>query len=142
MTVGEIKVKLRNDLAELDTLHSRLEEFIKFQGGSPKVLFQLKLALEEVFVNIVNHGYEESEEEHVIELSLSFTPPMLTIVVIDDGMPFDPVHAKDPDLSQPLSCRNPGGLGVFLVKWCCDLNYHRENEKNVLTIKKNIDDEG
>ncbi|MBI9077605.1 MAG: ATP-binding protein [Desulfatibacillum sp.] len=137
MTVGEIKVTLKNKLAELDKLHSRVEEFLKAQGSPQKVLFQLKLALEEVFVNIVNHGYDD-DKEHDIQLTLSYEPPELTLIVEDDGVAFDPVHKENPDLSQPLSCRAPGGLGVFLVKWCCDLKYRRDHGKNILTIKKNI----
>ena len=140
MTVGEIKITLKNKLAELEKLHSKIEEFLAVQGSSRKVLFQLKLALEEVFVNIINHGYED-DKEHVINLTLSFTPPFLTMVVEDDGKAFDPASAKEPDFSRPLSCRDPGGLGVFLTKWCCDLQYRRENGKNILTIKKTIAEE-
>ncbi|SHJ20238.1 serine/threonine-protein kinase RsbW [Desulfatibacillum alkenivorans DSM 16219] len=139
MTVGEIKVSLKNKLAELEKLHEKIEEFLASKGGSRKALFQLKLALEEVFVNIVHYGFED-DKEHDINMTLSFTPPHITIKVEDDGKAFDPINAEEPDLSKPLSCRAPGGLGVFLTKWCCDLNYRRENGKNILTIKKTLVD--
>ncbi len=129
--------EVRNDLSELDRIQDTLEAFLAPLGCTGKALFQIKLALEEVFVNIVSHGYPENGE-HFILVSFSYENSVFTMVVEDDAMAFDPTAADAPDLTQPLTCRDPGGLGVHLLRWCCAVDYARKGDKNILTIKKTL----
>jgi len=66
----------------------------------------------------------------------------LTAELEDDGRPFNPLEAAEPDLSIPLEERKIGGLGIFLVrKFTTDLAYQRHDEKNLLILKKKITNE-
>ena len=64
---------------------------------------------------------------------------ILTITFTDTGVAYDPLAAKEPDLAAPLEERQLGGLGIFLVRKFMDsIEYRREDEKNILVLKKNL----
>ena len=55
---------------------------------------------------------------------------------MDDGPPFDPLARTDPDTSLELDERQPGGLGILLIKSLIDeVSYHREDGRNVLSLR-------
>ena len=60
----------------------------------------------------------------------------MTIEMVDDGKPFDPLtEAPVPDVNAPMDERPIGGLGVFLVRKLMDeLTYRREEGRNHLTL--------
>jgi anti-sigma regulatory factor (Ser/Thr protein kinase) len=58
---------------------------------------------------------------------------------VDNGIPFDPHDAPAPNLDAPIEERTPGGLGVHLVKATMDdVQYRRDGDRNVLTIKTGV----
>ena len=57
--------------------------------------------------------------------------------ISDNGIPFDPTVAADPDVAADVKDRPIGGLGIFLVKHIMDqVSYCRENGKNILSMTK------
>jgi len=57
--------------------------------------------------------------------------------VIDNGHPFDPTAAPEPDLSLPLERRRPGGLGIHLMRSMMDrVHYRRSDGSNILRLEK------
>ena len=106
----------------------------------PTLLYQVKLVLEEVIVNIVNYGYEE-RGGHKIDVHLISEPDTLTIKIADDGRAFDPLNqAPTPDVDASLEDRPIGGLGVYLVQTLMDeAHYRREQDRNHLTLIKRRD---
>ena len=65
----------------------------------------------------------------------------IQITIIDDGVPFDPLKAKEPDTTAAIQERKIGGLGIFLVKTIMDsMHYERTADGyNVLTLTKQIE---
>ena len=56
--------------------------------------------------------------------------------IIDEGPPFDPLARPDPNTTLGLDEREPGGLGVFLIKQLVsEVSYRRQEDRNVLTIR-------
>ncbi|NVM24844.1 MAG: ATP-binding protein [Desulfobacterales bacterium] len=134
----KISFEFRNSLSELDTLRRSLEEFGKSLGMSKKSIFQINLAMEEVFANIISHGYAD-DEEHWIKITMWHQDGTLILRIEDDGIPFNPVEAEAPDLECPLEEREIGGLGCYLIKCLMnDIVYERSGNKNILTMKKTI----
>ena len=108
------------------------------QLALPAVARQLVLALDEVVTNIILHGYEDPAGQEV-EARLTVRESLLTAEVEDAGRAFNPLDAPTPDLSAPLDERALGGLGIHLVKSLMDrVEYRRDGEKNVLTVRKRI----
>lgn len=133
-----ISFEFRNSLSELDTLRRNLEEFGKSLGMSRKGIFQISLAMEEVFANIISYGYTDNEE-HWIKITMWHQDGTLTLRIEDDGIPFNPIEAETPDLECPIEDREIGGLGCYLIKCLMnDVAYERSGNKNILTMRKTI----
>ena len=135
MPSNNISFKLKNRAQELESLQKILERFADSYGLTAQCKFQLNLVLEEIFTNITCYGFSDAGD-HFIQVNLSCDAGTLTVCVEDDGKPFNPVSAKDPDLECKLEDRKIGGLGIHLIKKLAnDINYERCGNKNVLTIK-------
>jgi anti-sigma regulatory factor (Ser/Thr protein kinase) len=140
MNGGKISFEFRSNLSELDKLHRNLEELGKSLGMSKKAIFQINLAIEEVLSNIILYGYTD-KAEHWIKITIWDQNRTLNIRIEDDGIPFNPVEAKVPDLECSLEERQIGGLGCHIMKSLMDdIVYKRLGNKNVLTMKKTIED--
>ena len=130
---------LESRLEELQRLEEAVEDLGEREQWPPNLLYQIKLVLEEVIVNIINYGYEGGG--HMIDVHLISKPDTLTIKIADDGRAFDPLHqAPRPDVAAPLEDRPIGGLGVYLVQTLMDeAHYRREQNRNLLTLIKRRD---
>lgn len=97
--------------------------------------FKVRLAVEEVVVNIVNYAYPEGDG--YMEVTVSDKGDELIIELRDGGIPFNPLAKTDPDISLSADQRNIGGLGIFLAKQLMDkITYQYENQQNILTLYK------
>lgn len=102
------------------------------------VFFDLKLAIEEIVTNIVKYGLK-SQQRARITIQLQIDAEAVQVEICDPGKAFNPLTTADPDLDVPLEERKLGGMGIFLVKQLMDnVNYRRDENRNILTIKKNI----
>ena len=132
-----LSLRIATRLDELPRLDAAVEDFAQEQAWPPDLVFQVKLVLEELGVNIVNHGHDDGAR-HEIEIEIASAADALTIEIADDGRPFDPLtEAPEPDLESAIEDRPIGGLGVHLVRTMMDeARYRREEGKNRLTLVK------
>jgi serine/threonine-protein kinase RsbW len=131
-----VEIKLNNKVSELERFYQTLTEFGQHHGLAPKVVHDLNLALEEILTNIISYGYTDNRE-HEIKVRLSVQPGEVKAEVEDDGQPFNPLEAPEPDTTKPLEDRTTGGLGIHLVRKLMDgLEYKRQGDRNLLTITK------
>lgn len=130
--------------AELEQL-SAVQEFIAGELENcdcpPRAQFQIEIAVEEIFVNIVNYAYRPDVGEATIRCEVEPEPLRVTIQFLDHGHPFDPLAKKDASTDEETLLENEGGLGILLVKKNMDdVEYTYENGKNILTIRKRLRD--
>ena len=138
MIAERVSLELRNSLSEIDTLCRKLQQFCQSLGLSNKALFQICLAVEEIVSNTISYGYTD-DAVHWIKIGISHNQGMLIIRLEDDGIPFDPLLAEEPDCECPVEERKVGNLGIHLCKKVMDeMIYERCGNKNVLTLKKDI----
>lgn len=138
MDKDKVTVEYKNVLTELDKVRAHLESTGISFGMSKKGIFQMNLALEEVFTNIVSYGYED-KEAHWIKITIWQQNGKMKICVEDDGVPFDPLKADVPDLKCPIEDRKIGGLGCHFMRCVMDdVQYERVGDTNVLTMQKSI----
>jgi anti-sigma regulatory factor (Ser/Thr protein kinase) len=138
MAKNRVSFKLKSNLSELDALCQNLEKFGQSMGLSKKCIFEANLALDELFTNIITYGFED-KNEHTIRITISLQDDKLVFSIEDDGVPFNPTEAESPDLECTIEECRIGGLGIHLAKNLMnEVCYQRCNDKNILTLKKNI----
>ena len=96
----------------------------------------VSLVMEELITNSIKYGYGDTNE-HIITIELEIANAAITIAVEDDGRPFNPLQAPQPDISSSLEDRETGGLGIHLIRELSDeIFYRRNGAVNRLTLKK------
>ena len=129
---------LKRNLSELETLCQQMERLGRRLGLTKKCVFEINLALDELFTNIISYGFED-EDEHEIKVTLTPQNETLCLCIEDDGIPFNPIEVEEPDLECNVESCKIGGLGIHLIRNLVDdICYERCGDKNVLTLKKSI----
>ena len=133
---GKISLKIEPRAEELDTITAAVEGFGDAEQWPSGLIFRVNLVLEEVGLNIINHG--RTDDLHEIEITLISEPESIIIEIVDNGRPFDPrKDAPEPDVEAGVAERPIGGLGVHLVRTMMDeLHYRREGGRNYLKLVK------
>ena len=104
-----------------------------------RTLMQIRLAVEEIFVNIASYAYDPSVGPAEVRCEVLQDPLRVVIQFLDGGRPFDPLGKEDADVSEEALMEREGGLGILLVKETMDADdYEYVNGKNILTIQKNL----
>ncbi len=136
---SELRLKIETKRDELDRVSETIEDFGLQEDWPLDLVFKVNLVLEEIVINVMNYGHDGGL--HEVEINMSCEDGSLTIEVVDDGRPFDPLNdAPKPDVTAELEDRDIGGLGVHLVrKMMDDVRYRREQGKNHLTMVTSIE---
>ena len=122
-------IKLNLNINELYILNDFVNSIIQKQD------YHVELIVEEIFTNIVS--YSNSDYIHI---TASFNNPQFEIEFIDNGIPFNILLKKDPELPDNIDDAKIGGLGIFLTKQMADkIIYQYKNNKNHLKIIKNVE---
>lgn len=102
-----------------------------------KYIYQINLALEEIFANISKYAYSDNKGTIDISYEISENPKQLRVIIKDNGKDFDPLAKEDPNLNSSVQERKIGGLGIYIVKnMVNDIKYQRINGENVLEFTK------
>ncbi len=108
-------------------------------GCPPRAQMQIDVALDELFSNIARYAYAPGVGPATLRFDFDPEARLVSLTLIDGGVPYDPLAREDPDTSLPAEERGIGGLGIFLVKKTMDgMFYRREDGRNMLTIQKRI----
>lgn len=97
-----------------------------------RVQNQVQVAVEELFVNVCKYAYaglgEEVDRYVRVTYAYSADPTSLTVEIIDDGAPFDPVAAHE---------EGDSGLGIMMAARSVDeMRYERVGDTNVVILVK------
>ena len=132
------EVTIKNRLTEIEKVIQRFNAFSDEQGLDVKIRREIKMVFDEMLNNIISYAFRQ-DKEHEIEIKIELTTNRLTMIISDDGVPFNPFGIKAPDIDLPLDQRKIGGLGLHLVRNVMDeVSYQRKIEKNVVTLTKFI----
>ena len=109
-------------------------------GLDRRASYRLRLAVDELATNIVNHGYKESGRAGAVLVRAELDQQWLTIVLEDAGVPFDPRSlARPSQIDLPLEDRPIGGLGVYLAIQGVDefrYEYVDSRNRNILRMRR------
>ena len=132
-------IHLRREASELIRLEAFAEAFARDRGLADEERARLLVILEELFTNVVAHGYEGEFEAESVAVALDRRRGRLTINFVDDGPPFDPLAHSAPDLDAPAEQRPIGGLGIAIVRALVDqARYCRQGQRNHLHLVRRL----
>ena len=129
---------LTNDTQEVPRLNAFVEEVCQAVGFDQDVTMQVKVAVEEAVVNVMNYAYPTGQRGDVT-IEAASNDVRLKFTIIDSGQPFDPTVQDAVDTSLSAKERKIGGLGIHIMRQNMDsINYERMDNLNVLTLRKKI----
>ena len=112
-----------------------VEEFFVRKGIDLSKKWIIDLALDELFSNAVKHN--PLGDGDILVRLIQQDDQLILILTDFDSEFFDLTKAMPPNIQAPLHERQPGGLGLHLVKQLVDdLHYeYRDRESKVTVIK-------
>lgn len=133
------ELTLEAKIENLDKVLAFVDEHLEERECPMKIQMQIDVAVEELFVNIAHYAYNPDTGPATIRVEVQEEPLAVIITFIDNGIPYDPLEKKDPDITLSAEERQVGGLGIYMVKKSMDsITYEYKNGQNILCIKKNI----
>ena len=107
------------------------EDFAHEAGLDARSGARLAVVIEELVSNAIRHG--AADGTIAIDLSLTAGDGEIAVVLIDDGVAFDPTAQRNfagPDAD------TGGGVGLALVKaWANGFAYRRDDGRNVIELR-------
>ncbi len=138
MHEGTISIRIPADIKDIEPMCRLVRQFGELHEIPLRTLYAVNLAIDEAVTNIVQYAFDDPKGQELL-VYIEVSGAELRGNVIDEGRAFNPLTAHPPDITAPLQERDPGGLGIYLVRSLMDrVSYRREEGKNVLTMSKRI----
>ena len=127
-------------LEGMDLVLAFVSLLLDTNGCSTKARTQLRMAVEEIYVNQTLYAYPSGDGW--AEMRGSVENDVATFILIDGGTPFDPLARADPDITLSGEARGIGGLGIYMVKTMVDeLAYEYRDGCNRLMMRRRLHEE-
>jgi serine/threonine-protein kinase RsbW len=111
------------DLKNLATIRSSVEDAARRINGSPEVVTDIMIAVNEAVTNIIVHGYKKQPK--IIEIELDKDEDRILVYIHDQAPRFDPTSVPAPNLASPLENRSLGGMGIPMMRRLTDEMVYR-----------------
>jgi anti-sigma regulatory factor (Ser/Thr protein kinase) len=133
LSIGVDRLCLTLTVAEMGRLSAWLDEQEGRLSIPAKVAFAVRLCVEEVVANLINHTPSENAQ---IAVEIGWQDCAIVVLVEDHGPPFDLRSAPEPTRPANLDEAEPGGLGIQLVRsFASEIDYEPGPELNRLTMR-------
>lgn len=134
---------ISNETEEIGRVKLLLREFCVCAGCDRRLTRKILLAAEEAVANVIDYAYPKGELG-TIEINILVMPTTkahngdITIVISDQGIPFNPLAQSLGNVEQAINNRQVGGLGIYLYQNLMDnVIYKRTDDgRNVLVLTK------
>ena len=111
-----------------------MEEHLEKFEVPMKLSMKLMVAVDEIYSNIVR--YSGASEAHIRIVKEADT---MRLIFADNGKPYNPLDAKEPDVTASAEERTIGGLGIYMVRKMMDhVDYMYKDGQNVLTLTMTV----
>lgn len=128
--LSENKIKLVPEDVSSEAVNKFIDGLVNKLEILPKIANRIRIIFDEIYSNIVFYS-----KATITEISYRIEDGKLYLTFEDNGVPYDPLSAKEPNISLDAEDRNLGGLGVLMVKKMSDHSeYTYEDGKNILVI--------
>jgi serine/threonine-protein kinase RsbW len=139
-----VALRVPRDTVYLSLVRGTIVDLARRAGFPPAATAQIEMAVDEACSNAMRHARpaappaRTAADEDVISLDAFADGAGLTVTVADGGEPFPFERTGAIDLDAYLAERQPGGLGVYIIKRFMDeVEYrHRPETGNELRMRK------
>lgn len=129
----KLKVNVANENSQ--QLCEFAENLFVEEHCSSKSIHQMLIILDEIYSNVIKYS-----KAKIFEFGCGVSNQMMYMIFIDDGIQYNPLEEKEPDIHASREHRAIGGLGLYMVKQMAEYTeYQYKNERNILTIGKKMD---
>jgi anti-sigma regulatory factor (Ser/Thr protein kinase) len=112
------------------------EAFVQ-QGIDSRLRLPVDFAVEELFTNMVKYGVASTSD---VQIDVAAIDGGVEVTLTDyDVEPFDVTQAPDAEVGLPIEVRQPGGLGLHLIRRLVDsieYEYSKEQRRSRITFRK------
>jgi len=122
----KLECELKSDLQSLARLSGSIEGLLRRSGISPGVYNDVLIAVDEIFSNIIIHGYKNDPGGNV-RVTAMLDDKKFEITFVDEGIKFEP-RTEPPKLGKALLTGEYPGLGLFITRNIMD-EFHYEHVK-------------
>ncbi len=131
---SKTSIALKHKAADCRKLHDFLSKNIQAKNMSTETRHDLRLVIEEIFSNIVNHA-DITSQDNEITVELNHSIRSISITFTDTGKAFNPLCDHENCMHE--NDHSEGGMGVHLIKSLTDhQEYKRIKQQNVFTVTK------
>ena len=137
----QMRLFIPREHARVDDLNASLEAVLANNGVSRAIQGDVRLIVEELASNAIEHGdpAHVDTEEHELCVDIAIRDRLLTLEFRESGAPFNPLEQPAPDLDADILDRPTGGLGLHLVRQVAEMAvYQRMGNYNVLRLSLRI----
>lgn len=118
------------DIASISTISDFFDRCIEDFAIPMRIAYSLKVVADEIYSNIVHYS-----EAKAAEILFRNDAEKIILVFEDDGNPYNPLEAEEPDITAGIEDRKIGGLGLFMVKKMAEsVVYEYTAGKNQMTV--------
>lgn len=122
-----MKKEYKRSFDEIQNIVADTARFFEEENIDPSLRLKVDLSIEELFVNMVTY---DTETDRNILIEMNPIENGIEVSLSDFNVePFDPTKPRDVDIDAPLSERNPGGLGLYLVLKMADSIHYRYHDR-------------
>ena len=124
------EISLTPDAESVKTVAEFLDTTLEAWAIPMKVVSKLQIVADEIYSNIVRYSQAKNAKVTAVQ-----NGTVLSLRFEDDGKPYDPTTAAEPDITASAEEREIGGLGIFVVRNMMDsMDYRYKDGHNVLTL--------
>lgn len=130
--------RFKRDISSLQNIFAFVEQFVSSHDIASSIAYPVQLAIEELFTNILKY---QSDGKSDVVVALEKSDTKLVIQLLDfDSEPFDLTESEDVNTHEYIQQKQPGGLGIHLVKQMVDsIDYQYNNRTTTITLTKHLE---
>ncbi|MGD9047939.1 MAG: ATP-binding protein [Anaerolineae bacterium] len=133
----KLQIAIPAETESLLTIRRFVEDACSLAGLDDSTSYDIKLAVDEACMNIVEHGYAGMDPGSIL-VSLQYGRQKLVVRITDFGHPFEPSEPPAPDPEEKLA-GEPGGFGLYFIYRSVDtVSYQTTPSGNTLTLVKEL----
>ncbi len=127
-------LKLQNKISDSEKLSDMFSVYSNTLEISDDISSELRLVIEETFINIASYAYKSNKPEPVT-IEFCHTHRNISITFTDNGFAFNPL--TDAKTCEKNDDHCEGGMGIRLIISLTDeQEYQRVGQSNVFTVTK------